>query len=73
MFNLSRNQWEKNFRHIASPLSPYLTSIQIDIQWISMISMKTTENDGDRGRQYQSVMCFRDRVHSYVSYFQTLE
>ena len=38
-----------------------------------MMSMKTTENDGDRGRQYQSVMCFRDRVHSYVSYFQTLE
>jgi len=41
-----------------------------------MIAFKTSENNDDRGRQYQIVICFRDlgiRMHSYVSYFQSLE
>ena len=38
-----------------------------------MISIKTIEKDDDRGLQFRIVKCFRDCVHSYVSYFQSLE
>ena len=38
-----------------------------------MISIKTIEKDDDRGLQFRIVKCFRDCVHSYVSYFQSLK
>ena len=31
----------------------------INIQGITMISIKTTENNDDSGHQYRSVICFR--------------
>ena len=55
----------KKTSDILQSLSPYLTSIQashnrINIQRITKISIKTTENNDDRGRQYQIAICFRD-------------
>ena len=35
-----------------------------------MISIKTTENNDDRGRQYQIVICFRDLGSSLAFVFE---
>jgi len=46
---------KQNFRHIAVTV----TLSNIDTM-ITMISINTTENNDDRGRQYRIVICFRD-------------